>query len=400
MFVQHSLTIRRAGGFKSLMSISVGPSAAAAAGYAGNAYGAASAAPKSAPPTDSTDTSSSSTNVTLSDEAKAYLAAHADEAKAYLAAQAADDPPSMATLTTNARAWFDRQYASLGISSAMLDGQVAVDLSSQTRATLSAVATNAQSQFSTDEATAAAKALQARFDDAMAPHVVIARHTGDYASLYAAASDYLDSAGADEKSTPAWQNQKQAVLEGIAAAKANFGKAPVTDNDDDPVRSVLTRTSMQTPAAAGSGADALSASARAMLDAQASSARDNGKELVFNSGRKTGQQVDFTEFDNRSLAIVALNADASFSVTEASAAKAELNLRTRSGVLNAFDPGEGGGLKASTQALLQQYSTMSAEEKNVLGFTDDFANRIMQNYRAMSSLQNSVGSGAGLTAYF
>jgi hypothetical protein len=383
------------------MSISVGPSAAAAAGYAGNAYGAASAAPKSAPPTDSTDTSSSSsTNVTLSDEAKAYLAAHAEEAKAYLAAQAADDPPSITTVTTNARAWFDQQYASLGISSAMLDGQVAVDLSSQTRATLSAVANNAQSQFTTDEATAAATALQARFDDAMAPHVVMARHTGDYAGLYTAASDYLDSAGADEKSTPAWQNQKQAVLEGIAAATANFGKAPVTDNADDPVRSLLNRTSAQTPAAAGSGADALSASARAMLDAQASSARDNGKELVFSSGRKTGQQVDFTEFDNRSLAIVALNADASFSVAEASAAKAELNQRTRSGVLNAFDPGSGGGLKASTQALLQQYSTMSAEEKKVLGFTDDFANRIMQNYRAMSSLQNSVGSGAGLTAYF
>ncbi len=372
------------------MSISVGPSAATAAGYAGKAYGAASAAPKPAPPTDSTDTSSSSsTNVTLSDEAKAYLAA-----------QATDDPPSMATLTANARAWFDQQYASLGVSSAMLDGQVAVDLASQPRATLSLVADNALGQFTTDETTAAAKALQARFDDAMAPHVAIARHTGDYASLYAAASDYLDSAGADEKSTPTWQNQKQAVLEGIAAASANFGKAPVTDNDDDPVRSVLTRTSMQAPAAAGSGADALSASARAMLDAQASSARDNGKELVFNNGRKTGQQVDFTEFDNRSLAIVALNADASFSGEEASAAKAELNQRTRSGVLNAFDPGSGGGLKASTQALLQQYSTMSAEEKKVLGFTDEFANKIMQNYRAMSSLQNSVGSGAGLTAYF
>jgi hypothetical protein len=52
------------------------------------------------------------------------------------------------------------------------------------------------------------------------------------------------------------------------------------------------------------------------------------------------------------------------------------------------------------QALLQQYSTRSAEEKKVLGFTDEFANKIMQNYRAMSSLQNSVGSGAGLTAYF
>jgi hypothetical protein len=79
MFVQHSLTIRRAGGIESLMSISAGPGAAAGAGYGGNAYGAASAAPRSAPPMDSTDTSSSSsTNVT--DEAKAYLAAHADEA--------------------------------------------------------------------------------------------------------------------------------------------------------------------------------------------------------------------------------------------------------------------------------------------------------------------------------
>ena len=375
------------------MSISIGSNAAALLSYAGNAYRTGSGASKSgATKTDNTDTppqSTSPTSVTLSDEAKAYLAQ---------TAPAAEDPPSITTLTTDARAWFDQQYASLGITSAMLDGQVAVDLSSQSRATLSAVANNAQSQFTTDEATAAAKTLQARFDDVMAPHVVIARHTGDYASLYAAASDYLDSAGADEQTTPTWQNQKQAVLEGIAGARANFGKAPVTNNDDDPIRSLLYRTSVQTPAAAGSGADALSTNARAMLDAQASSARDNGKELVFNSGRKTGQQVDFAEFDNRSLAIVALNADASFSAEEASAAKAELNQRTRSGVLNAFDPS--GGAKASTQALLQQYSTMSDEEKKVLGFTDDFANKIMQNYRAMSSLQNSLSSGAGLTAYF
>jgi len=377
------------------VSISIGSNAAALLSYAGNAYRTGSGASKSgATKTDNTDTppqSTSPTSVTLSDEAKAFLAQ---------TAPAAEDPPSITTLTTDARAWFDQQYGSLGITSAMLDGQVAVDLSSQSRATLSAVANNAQSQFTTDEATAAAKTLQARFDDVMAPHVVIARHTGDYASLYAAASDYLDSAGADEQTTPTWQNQKQAVLEGIAGARANFGKAPVTNNDDDPIRSLLDRTSVQTPAAAGSGADALSTNARAMLDAQASSARDNGKELVFNSGRKTGQQVDFAEFDNRSLAIVALNADASFSAEEASAAKAELNQRTRSGVLNAFDSGSGGGLKASTQALLQQYSTMSAEEKKVLGFTDDFANRIMQNYRAMSSLQNSLSSGAGLTAYF
>lgn len=384
------------------MSISIGSNAAAAAhSYAGNAHRVGSGAAKPDPAkTDNTDTSSqptSATSVTLSDEAKAHLAKQAP---------VADDPPSIATLTTNARAWFDQQYASLGISSAMLDGKVAVDLSGQSRATLSAVADNAQGEFTTDEATAATKALQARFDDAMTPYVVIARHTGNYASLYAAASDYLDKAGADEKATPAWQNQKQAVQQGLAAATANFGKAPVTNNDADPVRALLNRTSATAPAAAaGSGteaqsANALSANARAMLDAQASSARDNGKELVFSSGRKTGQQVDFTKFDNRTLAIMALNTDASFSTAEAGAAKAELNQRSRSALVKAFDPKTGGGAMASSQALLQQYSSMSAEEKKVLGFTDDYANKIAQNYRTMSSLQNSLGSGSGLTSYF
>lgn len=384
------------------MSISIGSNAAAAAhSYAGNAHRVGSGAAKPDPAkTDNTDTSTqptSATSVTLSDEAKAHLAKQAP---------VADDPPSIATLTTNARAWFDQQYASLGISSAMLDGKVAVDLSGQSRATLSAVADNAQGQFTTDEATAATKALQTRFDDAMTPYVVIARHTGNYASLYAAASDYLDKAGADEKATPAWQNQKQGVQQGLAAATANFGKAPDTSNDADPVRALLNRTSATaTAAAAGSGteaqsANALSASARAMLDAQASSARDNGKELVFSSGRKTGQQVDFTKFDNRTLAIMALNTDASFSSEEAGAAKAELNQRSRSALVKAFDPKTGGGAMASSQALLQQYSSMSAEEKKVLGFTDDYANKIAQNYRTMSSLQNSLGSGSGLTSYF
>jgi hypothetical protein len=381
------------------VSLAVG-SNAAAAGYAGNAYGTAGAAAKSAVVADNADTASSSassasTNVTLSDEAKAYMAR---TAKAAEDPAAAEDPPSVSTVTADARAWFDQQYASLGITSAMLDGKVAVDFSSQSRATLSIVANNALGQFTDDETAAAAKALQARFDDAIAPHVVIARHTGDYAGLYKAASDYLDQAGADEKATPAWQNQNQAVQQGIAAAKGNFGKAPATGNDNDPVRSLLDRTSTPAPAAA-SDATSPAGNARAMLDAQASRASDNGAELVFSTAR-TGQQVDFSDFDNRTLAIMALNTDATFSAEESSAARTELGQRSRSGILSAFDPSSGGGgALASTQALLQQYAGMSAEEKQVLGFTDDYANKVMQNYRTMSSIQNSLGSGAGLAAY-
>ncbi len=43
----------------------------------------------------------------------------------------------------------------------------------------------------------------------------IARHTGDYASLYQAASDYLDQASDAEKATDTWKAQKQAITDGL-----------------------------------------------------------------------------------------------------------------------------------------------------------------------------------------
>ena len=375
------------------MSISVGSNAASYLNYAGNAYGAGGTAAKaSSASTDSADTASpsSSTSVTLSDEAKTYLAQTAAET----------EKPTVASLTTQARAWFDQQYTTLGTSSAMLDGQVAVDFSGQTRATLSVITDNAQSQFSSDEVTAATKAMRSRFNDAMSPYVVIARHTGDYASLYSAASDYLDQGGADEKTTVAWQDQKQAVQEGLAAARANFGKAPVTGNEADPVRALLDKAAAPNTSATDSKPATLAANARAMLDAQAGNARDNGKDLVFSAGRQTGQQADFTDFDNRTLAIMALNGDASFSAQEAGAAKAELNQRTRGSLLTAMNPGSG-GVQASSLALLQQYAKMSPEERSVLGFNENYANRIAANYRTAASIQNSLGASpsGGLAAY-
>ena len=92
---------------------------------------------------------------------------------------------------------------------------------------------------------------------------------------------------------------------------------------------------------------------------------------------------------------MALNGDASFSAQEAGAAKAELDLRTRSSLLNAFNPSGGGGTMASSLALLQHYSKMSSEERSVLGFTEDFANKIAANYRTAASIQNTLGAGAG-----
>ena len=138
-----------------------------------------------------------------------------------------------------------------------------------------------------------------------------------------------------------------------------------------------------------------------MLDAQAGSARDNGKDLVFSAGRQTGQQVDFTDFDNRTLAIMALNGDSSYSVQEAVAAKAELNQRTRGSLLTAMNPSGGGGVQASSLAMLQHYAKMSPEERSVLGFNENYADRIAANYRTAASIQSNLGSSSsgGLAAY-
>lgn len=328
--------------------------------------------------------SSSPTTVTLSDAAKSYLAGISDQ-----------QPASLCTVAADARAWFDQSYKSLGISSAMLDGKVAVDLTGQSRAALSAVAANADGLFSGDERTAAATELGMRFGGAMASYVVVARHTGDYASLYRAASDYLDGAGADEQATDSWKAQKQAVMAGLSAAKASFGRAPNTGNADDPVRALL-----DTPAASAEGALGANATtaqvatrARALLDNQANAARDSGTELVFDKSRRSGRLVDLSGFDNRTLATIALNQGSSFSSDEARAAKNELHQRTRSAMSDALFPSSNDG-KTLTGALglMQTYKNMSDEEKAVLGVTEDMTARIMRSYKTQQSVKNTLAA--------
>ena len=236
------------------------------------------------------------TSVTLSDEAKAYLAA-SDERRGPAGNPRGQCAPILRPAIRRARHFLRGAGRRRSRSTSP----------TQDRATLSAVASNAQGLFSQDEVDAATKTLQVRFDDAVSPYVVIARHTGDYAAPYDAALNYLNKAGVDEQATPAWKNEYQAVLDGLAAAKSAFGKAPDTGNPDDPVRALLGRTSSSGSPSAATDSAGITARARAMLDAQANAARDNGTELTFDRSRNSGQQVDYTDFDNRSLASIALN---------------------------------------------------------------------------------------------
>ena len=378
------------------VTTAVGANTTYASSYA--AYGASSntaaatAAKTASADADAATHDANATSVTLSEAAKAFLAANGGA-----------DAPGVDVLAANARSWFDQQYGKLAIPSAVLDGEIAVDLTGQSRATLSAVAANTGELFSQDEIDAAARTLEVRFSDAVSPYVVIARHTGDYAAPYDAAMTYLNDAGADEKATDSWKAQYQAVLDGLSAAKATFGKAPDTGNPDDPVAALLASTSSSGSQTGTTTADVVSR-ARAMLDAQANAARDNGTDLTFDRTRTGGQQVDYTNFDNRALAMMVQNQDGDFSAAETRSAKAELDQRNRASILATLNGSQSGSdPRSSSLALLKQYSTMSDEEKAVMGYDKAFVDRITQNYRTLTSLQGSLGTttsaSGGLLAY-
>jgi hypothetical protein len=138
----------------------------------------------------------------------------------------------------------------------------------------------------------------------------------------------------------------------------------------------------------------VASNARAMLDDQIGKAKDKGSALVFNS-LQSGQKVDFTNFDNRSLATIVLNPDSAFSNDEIYAAKQELNQRTRMSMYNALFPSSNSKSDSSPTGalgLMQTYNGMSAEEKKVLGITDATTNRVLATYKTQQSVQNTLAS--------
>jgi hypothetical protein len=113
-----------------------------------------------------------------------------------------------------------------------------------------------------------------------------------------------------------------------------------------------------------------------------------------------GQQADLSPFNNRMLAAVTLNQDGTFSATEVRAAKSELDRRTRTSLLSALNSSNSSNPSAGSLAMIKQYSSMSAEERSVLGVTDDVMNRLVQNYKSLTSIQNSFSSMLGTSSYF
>lgn len=316
---------------------------------------------------------SAATNMTLSDAAKARMAA---EAKT----------PDFTTVTNDARAALDKLYAAAKVTGPIVDGKTAIDLSSLDRRSLFAIATNSSGKFTPDEQSVAYGELTNRLNAALAPAAAATSMTKNYTVVYKAALEYLDGASSEEKGTAAWSAQRAAVLKGYEAAKQKPDTAP-SGISGDPVASYLAKYPDGAPVGTTKSFSTVATNVRAALDAQASLAAERGTELVYDPARKFGQLVDFSSIDSRSLSAITLNQDQKFSNQEIYAAKKELDSRNRANILASLKQSQQSGDPTQLSlGILQSYSGMSDEERQASGWSPSFSDNVLQSYKSTSNI--------------
>lgn len=360
----------------------VNPSAYA---YGGNVYGGISTA--SANTSNSTNKSApaaGATNVTISDAARALLASQYTD-------------QDFSTVTADARAALNNLYKEENVAVPVANGKPTIDLSRLDRRAVYAIASNSEGLFTPDEQSVAAQELQNRFDAAMGPALSAAKLVGDYSTLYKTALAYLDDMSPEEKADPNWAKQRAALSQGYQAALQDPSTLP-QNIPGDPVADFIARNAEAPATDTAATFSDVATDARAALDKQYASAKANNTILNFNPNRRSGQAVDFSDFNNQTLSAISLNEGKQFSVDECYAAKQELSARTRQSILQAFQQGSSSGDPlASSLGLIQQYQGMSAEQRQAVGISPSFLDLAVSNYKSTSQLMSmfsQMSSGA------
>jgi hypothetical protein len=318
-------------------------------------------------PPAATSTESGATNVTLSDAAKAALTTIKD----------------FATVTTEARATLDKLLADAKLATPLKDGELALDLSKVDRRELYAMTTNSNQLFTADEQKAAAIELQSRFDQAMAGPTAVGRVTGSVKGLYVAALAYFDAMGSEEKASASYVDQRAALEEMLKQITADPSTLPGTVAND-PVNAYMERLAAGETDEPRNITD-VAADARTTLDAQYK-ASGNSKP-------------DYSEFDSRSLASVALNSNCKFNPTEVRTASMEMRSRSGAALLQSLKSAGNSDPAAFAQNVISLYGAMSSEERAAAGWSDNLYAAAVANYQTASKLGSILGSATGSLAF-
>lgn len=311
--------------------------------------------------------SEASTNITLSEAAKAALSER-----------------TYAEVTSDARSELDKLLTANDLTSPYRDGKLAINLSELDRREIFAIATNSEDKFTTDEQRAAGEELAQRFDTAMAGPAAVARVTDEMIDLYEAAEEFFDEASPEEKLTSLWATKNAAVVEAIQQLTADPTQPP--ELDDDPVADYLLRISTGDSNYTRDFND-IADDARIALDKQHADANDNGQELLFSETRRNGQMVDFSKFDSRSLSAIALNEGDQFSAQEVFAAKMKMNERSRATLLACINhASETSDPTALSKKIISAFGSMSPQERSAAGWSDDLYQTAILNYASSAKI--------------
>jgi len=138
-------------------------------------------------------------------------------------------------------------------------------------------------------------------------------------------------------------------------------------------------------------------------------ALDRQYSLATGEGMATGPdagKIDFARFDDRSLSAIALNKGGQFSGHEVKEAADEIRDRNREGVSSSWKSAQQtGDSGAFGRTLVSQYVSMSAEEREAVGWTPALYDKMvsLQNLSAkLSSMfgpDGSIKTGMSLLDY-
>lgn len=334
---------------------------------------AGSAANTTAPAT--TATSTAATSVTLSDEAKAALAAK-----------------DFATVLADTHAKLTQLLKDAERDSPLKDGQLALDLSSLDARELFAMASN--DSFKPDEREAAGLEMQRRFEAALQGPAALAKVTGNYTGLYKAAAEFLDALGPEEKADADWIAGRAAITDAQKQLATDPSKLP-SAGEDDPVALYLALVEAGEQVKPQPIAD-VATTARKTLDSLYAEANSNGKVPTFNKNTTIGTYIDMSKFDSRTLSSIVLDTTGKFTTDETSAAQKAMHAKSGAALLAGFqNASKSSDPTAFSQNIMSIFSSLSPEERQAAGWSEKFYQAAVESYTTTSKLTQMFAEAGG-----
>lgn len=350
--------------------------------YSTNTYYRAAASAQAAGAT-STATSSSATEAT---EQPATSVTLSDQARAALAAK------DFATVVAEARAKLVALLKGADRTSPLEGDKLAIDLSSLDARELYAMGSD--DSFTEDEREAAGLEMQCRLEAALSGPAAVAKVTGNFTALYKAAAEYLDSLGAEEKAGADWIAGRAAVTDALKQLQT----APRTMPDagpDDPVALYLAVLEAGEQIKPQPIAD-VAATARKTLDALYAEANAAGKVPTFNKTTTIGTYIDMSRFDSRSLSSIVLDTSGKFTAEEVSAARSAMRGKSGAALVAGFqNASKSSDPTAFSQNIMSLFAGMSAEERQAAGWSEQFYQAAVDSYATTTKLLDMFSQAGG-----